>query len=203
LSTAILPLNLVLQVLLLPVYLFLMIGSNSSFDMGSILMSIVYVLVIPFVVANVVKYLINRTKAKDRFGSVMDSQGDNLQLLFLCLAVVAMFASQGDMIVNNPMLLVEMLIPLGVFFTVNFILASIVGKASRYPFSDTISLTFTTLARNSPLSLAIAVAAFPDSPLIALVLVVGPLIELPVLSLVSHVLSRIRTVKEGNSDTSA
>jgi ACR3 family arsenite efflux pump ArsB len=203
LSTAILPLNLVLQVLLLPVYLFLMIGSNSSFDMGSILMSIVYVLVIPFVIANIVKHLINRTKAKERFGSLMDSQGDNLQLLFLCLAVAAMFASQGEMIVNNPMLLVEMLIPLGVFFIVNFILASVVGKAFRYPFGDTISLTFTTLARNSPLALAIAVAAFPDSPLIALVLVVGPLIELPVLSLVSHILSRMRISREGSPDTSA
>jgi len=47
------------------------------------------------------------------------------------------------------------------------------------------------LARNSPLDLAIAVIAFPFNPLIALVLVIGPLIELPVLALVANVLLRI------------
>ncbi|MDR0888136.1 MAG: arsenic resistance protein [Candidatus Methanoplasma sp.] len=200
LSTALLPLNLVLQVVLLPVYLFLLIGTNSSFDMGPILMSIVYVLVIPFVLANIVKFIIVRTKAKEKFLSVMDTQGDNLQLLFLCLAVVAMFASQGEMIVDNPVLLIKMLIPLGIFFIFNFILAQIVGKSLKYPFPDTISLSFTTLARNSPLALAIAVAAFPDQPLIALVLVVGPLIELPVLSLVSHVLSHMRVKRENEQN---
>jgi Arsenite efflux pump ACR3 and related permeases len=57
LNAAILPLNLVIQVLLLPFYLFLFIGTgSSSFDMGSMLMGIVYVLVIPFVLANLVKF---------------------------------------------------------------------------------------------------------------------------------------------------
>jgi len=46
----------------------------------------------------------------------------------------------------------------------------------------------TIIARNSPVSLAIAVTAFPDQPLIALALVIGPLIELPVLAIVSQIL---------------
>ena len=104
-----------------------------------------------------------------------------------------MLASKGMLIVDNPMILVQMLIPLGLFFIVNFIIAQIVGRALGFPFDDTTSLTFTTLARNSPLSLAIAVAAFPGSPLIALVLVLGPLIELPVLSLVSGIVLRMRS----------
>jgi arsenite transporter len=53
-------------------------------------------------------------------------------------------------------------------------------------------LTCTTLARNSPLALAIALVAFPEQPLIALTLVIGPLIELPILALVSQVLLLIR-----------
>lgn len=52
-------------------------------------------------------------------------------------------------------------------------------------------MTFTSLARNSPLSLAIAIAAFPDQTLISLALVIGPLIELPILSLISWVLNRM------------
>lgn len=46
----------------------------------------------------------------------------------------------------------------------------------------------TIIARNSPISLAIAVTAFPDQPLIALALVIGPLIELPVLTIVSQLM---------------
>ncbi|MBK5223319.1 MAG: hypothetical protein JJE52_10680 [Acidimicrobiia bacterium] len=49
------------------------------------------------------------------------------------------------------------------------------------------------MARNSPIALAIATAAFPDQPLIAVALVVGPLVELPVLSGAAHLLTIHRT----------
>ncbi len=53
----------------------------------------------------------------------------------------------------------------------------------------------TTLARNSPIALAIAVIAFPNQPLVALALVIGPLIELPVLAIISQVLLFIKRKK--------
>ena len=58
------------------------------------------------------------------------------------------------------------------------------------PYEDTVALNMTTLARNSPLSLAIAVVTFPEQPLISLAPVIGPLIELPVLSVISGILKR-------------
>ena len=192
LSTSILPLNLVLQVLLLPVYLFLFLGTGSSFDIGSILVSIFIVLVIPFIAANVIKTVLKAKGRKESMDNALGKHGDNVQLFFLCLAVLAMFAAFGSLITDDPMTLVQMLIPLGIFFIVNFVLARAIGKALRFPFDDITSLTFTTMARNSPLALAIAVAAFPGSPLIALVLVVGPLIELPILSLTSAAVLRMR-----------
>ncbi len=63
-------------------------------------------------------------------------------------------------------------------------------------YKDTVSLSLTTLARNSPVALAIAVTAFPDEPLIALALVIGPLIELPVLAFVSQVLLLIKKKRQ-------
>ncbi|MCL2509590.1 MAG: arsenic resistance protein, partial [Methanomassiliicoccaceae archaeon] len=89
-------------------------------------------------------------------------------------------------------ILLQMLVPLLIFFTLNFAISRFVGKALGFSFDDTTSLTFTVMARNSPLALAIAVAAFPASPLIALALVVGPLIELPVLSLASAAVLKMR-----------
>ena len=55
----------------------------------------------------------------------------------------------------------------------------------KFSYQDKVRLSMTTLARNSPISLAIAVTAFPDQPIIALAL---PLIELPILVLVSQTL---------------
>jgi len=196
LSASILPLNLVLQVFLLPVYLFVFLGTGSSFDIGSILISIVVVLAVPFIAANLFKIILKAFGKKDALDEKVNKHGDNLQLLFLCLAVFAMFAPNGSMILDNPIVLLQMLAPLAIFFTLNFIISRFVGKALGFSFDDSTSLTFTVMARNSPLALAIAVAAFPDSPMIALVLVVGPLIELPILSLTSAVILRMRGKKE-------
>jgi ACR3 family arsenite efflux pump ArsB len=65
-------------------------------------------------------------------------------------------------------------------------------KKNAFKYENVVCFNFTTLARNSPLSLAIAISAFPDRPLIALVLVIGPLIELPVLSLIAQLLLFLR-----------
>ncbi|WP_282019635.1 hypothetical protein [Planomicrobium okeanokoites] len=53
-------------------------------------------------------------------------------------------------------------------------------------------MSLTIIARNSPVSLAIAIIAFPDQPLTALALVIGPLIELPLLEIVSQLLLMFR-----------
>ena len=69
----------------------------------------------------------------------------------------------------------------------------LVGKLMQFPKKDIVALNMTTLARNSPLSLAIAVVTFPEQPLISLALVIGPLIELPVLSVISGILKKWNT----------
>lgn len=66
--------------------------------------------------------------------------------------------------------------------------ALIASRHFSYSYADRVSLTMTVIARNSPLALAVAVTAFPNEPIIALVLVIGPLIELPMLTLVSRLL---------------
>ena len=190
LGMSILPLNLVLQIVLLPVYLLVLIGSEVTMDVGSLVSSVAMVLVIPFVLAYITKLM---TKNSEKFKNFRSEQGDNLQLLFLCLAVVVMFASEGKNLLDNPLLLAQMFIPLLIFFAVLFFVAQIVGRLMNFPKKDTVALNMTTLARNSPLSLAIAVVTFPAQPLVSLALVIGPLIELPVLSVISGILKRWNT----------
>ena len=86
-----------------------------------------------------------------------------------------------------------LLIPVLLYFIINFTVGRLLGKAMKFNYEDSVSLSLTTLARNSPIALSIAVATFPDKPLISLALIIGPLIELPVLFLISKILLIIKS----------
>lgn len=189
LGMSILPLNLILQIILLPIYLLIFVGSEVEMAVGTIVTSIVFVLIIPFVASLITKKITNKSNA---FKNFLAKYSDHFQLLFLCLAVVAMFASEGQNLIDNPVLLVKMFVPLLLFFVILCCVAQLIGRMQKFSKKDTIALSFTTLARNSPISLAIAVATFPNQPLISLALVIGPLIELPVLAIISCILNRWR-----------
>lgn len=89
---------------------------------------------------------------------------------------------------DNLRLLWQITIPVLLFFIVNFFVGQKVGQLMKFSTRDRVSLSLTTLARNSPIALAIAMTAFPYQPLIALTLVIGPLLELPILAIISQVL---------------
>lgn len=185
-ATAILPVNLILQVILLPLYLFIFSGVSGTINPSGVWESILIVLVIPFLLAQ-----LTRSKMLNRKRSIsLDKQltpfFTKAQLAFLCLAIAAMFASQGEYLIENPEMLYLMLIPVLAFFLINFFFSQMIGRVLKFSYPDRVSLSMTTLARNSPIALAIAVTAFPDQPLIALALIIGPLIELPILVLVSQ-----------------
>lgn len=178
LGLSILPLNLVLQVLLLPVYLALFFGEAADLDIVGLLSGMALMLAVPLVLAAAIRAMVPRGRIEEFLGV----RGDGLQSALLCLAVFVMFASQGEAAVGSTGMLIGMFLPLAVFFVLLFHLSRFVGGSEGFPRENTVSLQFTTMARNSPLALAIAVAAFPDMPLVPLALVIGPLIELPVLS---------------------
>ncbi|WP_368505060.1 arsenic resistance protein [Alkalihalophilus sp. As8PL] len=189
LSTAILPLNLFLQVILLPVYLLIFGGKTGVINPTFLIESIVLVLLVPLVLALLTKGVLRN---KQHLYDNLISTFSVLPILFLSLAIVAMFASQGQMLLANLDLMWKMLLPILLFFVINFIISQQVGKLMKFPFSDRASLSLTTLARNSPIALAIAMTAFSDQPLVALALVIGPLLELPILAIITQVLLVIR-----------
>ncbi|MDR1472338.1 MAG: bile acid:sodium symporter [Synergistaceae bacterium] len=191
LGSSVLPMNLILQILLLPAYLWVFMGDSARFDPAAMIESVALVLILPLFLANAAKRAVSGTAKREIFRDAVSRHSDNAQLLLLCLAITAMFASQGRLLLGNGGLFLEMLPPLALFFAVNFVLALAVGKCMGMPFEDRVSLLFTTSARNSPISLAIAALTYPDHPLISLALVIGPLIELPILAVDSNVLGRL------------
>lgn len=180
LSLSILPINLILQIILLPIYLILFFSASNSMDYLQLAYSLRIVIVIPFVSAQITKWILN-SNLKERATELMG----NLQIWFLSLAVFCIFASQGELLFENLNSIVTLFIPLIIFFTVNTVMDLLLSQCINFTYPEYASLTMTTLARNSPLALAIAINSFPGHELISIALVIGPLIELPILYIVS------------------
>ncbi len=189
LATALLPLNLLLQVILLPIYLVLFAGKLVNINAVILLENVVLVLVIPLLLALISQRLISKL---NRFGQQIFLKIAANQTVFLAIAIASMFASQGQILIQRPDLLLKMLIPVLIFFGVNFWLGQLIGHLAKFSYEEIACFNCTTLARNSPIALAIATSTFRERPLIALALVIGPLIELPVMVLVSQSLLRLR-----------
>jgi ACR3 family arsenite efflux pump ArsB len=192
LGASILPLNLILQIILLPFYLFVFAGQSVSFEPEIIVRTIALVLLLPLFCAHLLKTLLG---ADWRPLAKLLDRNDDIQFGLLCLAVAAMFASQGSVLLANLGVFGQLLLPLLIFFAVNFVLAWQTGKKLGLVLADIIPLIFTTAARNSPIALAIAVLIFPEQAVIALILVIGPLIELPVLALNAAILKKLARPK--------
>lgn len=181
LSLSILPINLILQIVLLPVYLILFFSSNNTMNYADLGYSLLIVIVIPFVLAQVTKLLLNQDLNEKLTGFF-----SHYQIIFLALAVFAIFNSQGKLLFENLNSVLTIFIPLIAFFATNTIIDLLLSEQIHFSYEEYASLTMTTLARNSPLALAIAINSFPGRELIAIALVIGPLIELPVLYIVSR-----------------
>lgn len=190
LSTAILPLNLILQVILLPIYLLIFGGTTGVLEFSFLLESILIALFLPLVLAFLTKVVLRK---KEQLRSKLISNLSVLPIILLSFAIVAMFASQGQLLLDNLELMWQITIPILLFFIINFVVGQKVGQLMKFPYKDRVSLSLTTLARNSPIALAIAITAFPNEPLIALTLVIGPLLELPILAIITQLLLFKRT----------
>jgi ACR3 family arsenite transporter len=103
------------------------------------------------------------------------------------IVIVAMFASQGGVLFANPEVVLLMIPPVLAFFVLAFVIALVVGQLFRLTYEEVALLVFTTTARNSEASLAVAATAFA-SPLVALTVVIGPGLELPMLIIMARVL---------------
>ena len=180
LSLSILPMNLILQIVLLPIYLMLFFSKANTMDYVQLTYSIFIVVVIPLIASQMTNFLLN-----DKLNKKVTGLFSSAEIWFLALAVFCIFASQGSLLFSNLDSIMTIFIPLIIFFTVNVIVDLLISEKINFTYSEYASLTMTTLARNSPLALAIAINSFPGHELIAIALVIGPLIELPVLYIVS------------------
>lgn len=200
-AAALLPVNLVLQLALLPVYVLLLGGRAAMVDAGTLAEAVLLVLVVPLALAVLVRWGATRFRDADWRERHVSEPAGRLVLPLLYAAVFAMFAWQARTVLEHLGDLLALLLPLAVFFVVLPLVAVGLSRLARLPADQRVTLTMVTTARNSPIALAIAVAAFPDRPLIAVALVVGPLLELPVLALLAQLVRVRHRTGQGRSTT--
>ncbi|WP_418904797.1 arsenic resistance protein [Natronomonas aquatica] len=187
LATSILPYNLVLQLILLPLYLYVFAGQLVALPVNLLVQSVVLVLIVPLVFGGITRVGLSRQMGQQWFNRRFLPKLSPLQIVFLSLAIGAMFASQGKVILNNPGLLALIAVPVVVFYAINLGIGFGVGRVFSFSYKEMVCFNNTILSRNSPTALAIAVVAFPNEPLIPLALVIGPLLELPLLGIIAQV----------------
>lgn len=121
-------------------------------------------LVVPLVAATVVRRGLVGRKGESWFDGAVASRLAPVQILLLCLAIAAMFASQGEVLIEEPGVLALIAVPVLVFYVVDFLLGRGIGRALGFSYEEVACFDCTILSRNSPTALAIAVVAFPDEP---------------------------------------
>jgi ACR3 family arsenite transporter len=170
-------LNSIVQMLLIPVYARLLIG-DVEFDVWVVAESVVLYLGLPLAAGVLTRQAVVRRggeAAMERLKPGLSA----LSILGLLFTLIVMFALKGDLILERPAIVLEMAVPMTIFFAIMFFAVFLVGWRLRFSYRDAVAVAFNSTGRDFEIAIAIAITAF--SPTVALATVVGPLIEVPVM----------------------
>jgi ACR3 family arsenite transporter len=170
-------LNSVAQMLLIPIYARLLIG-DVNFDVWVVAESVVLYLGLPLVLGVATRMLVVRRRGEAGMDQLKPYL-NGVSILGLLFTLVVMFALKGDLILQRPGIVVEMAIPMALFFATMFFVVLAVGWRLGFAYRDAVAVAFNATGRDFEIAIAIAITAF--SPTVALATVVGPLIEVPVM----------------------
>ncbi|HOI75515.1 MAG TPA: arsenic resistance protein [Syntrophales bacterium] len=177
LAIVLVAINSICQMLLIPVYAKLLLG-EVSFDVFVVGESVLLYLGVPLAAGFLTRRIAVKKMGEEGFKH-FKTYLDSLSIIGLLFTLIVMFALKGDLILENPMLIVHMAVPMTLFFWIMFAVVYLVGWKMGLNYEDSVAVAFNSTGRDFEIAIAIAITAF--NPVVALATVIGPLIEVPVM----------------------